>query len=248
MSTGSQHEILRRLWHQKYLIFLISLMVLIAVAPTLAHEQETRLPIYLIVTVVYLSALVAVFHTPRSRWIGTALGLPSLATFWLSYLAKGDAPISLLIAAHFIAVVFFIYGVVVILRTIYEEPTVTINSIFAAICGYLLIGIAFGHLYRIVESTAPGAVQFAGAPETTTKEEDEGKRQHILVYFSFVTLTTVGYGDITPNHPMVRSLAVVEAIIGQFYIAALIGDLIGKRLSQVVSARTSEPAPKKTDS
>jgi voltage-gated potassium channel Kch len=60
-------------------------------------------------------------------------------------------------------------------------------------------------------------------------------RYFLLAYFSLVTLATVGYGDITPATELARSLAVVEAIVGQFYIAVLIADLIGKKLSQAVA-------------
>jgi voltage-gated potassium channel len=60
-------------------------------------------------------------------------------------------------------------------------------------------------------------------------------RYFFLVYFSLVTLATVGYGDITPATELTRSLAVVEAILGQFYIAVLIADLIGKKLTQSVT-------------
>jgi hypothetical protein len=71
----------------------------------------------------------------------------------------------------------------------------------------------------------------------------EDDRDHLmLTYFSFVTLTSVGYGDITPGSRTVRSLAVLEAIIGQFYIAVLIGELIGKRVSQAVLGQPSGPA------
>jgi hypothetical protein len=62
-----------------------------------------------------------------------------------------------------------------------------------------------------------------------------------LTYFSFVTLTTVGYGDITPAREGPRGLAVVEAMVGQFYVAVLLGELIGKRVSHALEDRPKGP-------
>ena len=65
-----------------------------------------------------------------------------------------------------------------------------------------------------------------------------GHRTHFLfTYFSFITLTTVGYGDITPGGDTARALALVESVAGQFYLAVLIADLVGKRVAQAVSAQ-----------
>jgi hypothetical protein len=66
-------------------------------------------------------------------------------------------------------------------------------------------------------------------------------RQHfVLTYFSFTTLTSLGYGDITPSSDAARSLAVLESLFGQFFIAILIGELIGKRVSQVIADQQTE--------
>src|SRR5204863_7015600 len=99
------------------------------------------------------------------------------------------------------------------------------DSIYGAFCGYLLVGLIFGHLYRCLEALSPGS--FHGNADFMAHVQDERYTHFLLVYFSFVTLTTVGYGDITPASEATRGLAVVEAVIGQFYLAVLIGELIG---------------------
>jgi hypothetical protein len=79
--------------------------------------------------------------------------------------------------------------------------------------GYLLLGLAFGHLYCLLEAVAPGS--FRLREDLAAPVHDPGRRQFLLTYFSLVTLTTVGYGDITPGSDPARGLAAVEAVLGQ---------------------------------
>jgi voltage-gated potassium channel Kch len=86
----------------------------------------------------------------------------------------------------------------------------------------------FGHLYCFFETAVPGSFEGHG---TIPERLPQGERLFFLLgYFSMVTLTTVGYGDIIPATDAVRGLAAVEAVAGQFYIAVLIAELIGRRL------------------
>jgi voltage-gated potassium channel len=116
---------------------------------------------------------------------------------------------------------------------------VSAESICGALCGYMLLGLAFGHLYCILESITPGA--FHGDAEFAIQLRDQSRRHFLLTYFSFATLTTVGYGDITPVRDSARGLSVVEAILGQLYLAVLIAELIGKRVAQALSDRGASP-------
>jgi len=90
------------------------------------------------------------------------------------------------------------------------------HRIVAAIVVYLLIGVLWARLYEIAGLMIPGAFNIANGTATITS----------YLYFSFVTLATIGYGDITPVHSVVRNLAVLEAITGQMYIAVLIAQLV----------------------
>jgi hypothetical protein len=88
------------------------------------------------------------------------------------------------------------------------------ERICAALCVYLLAGIAFGGVFAALEAVAPGSLEGAG--------DDIGS----AVYFSFMTLTSVGYGDIAPLTPAARALAMLEAVFGQLYLAVLIARLV----------------------
>src|SRR5262249_16444355 len=158
----------------------------------------------------------------------------------IDYVLPGLPRIPLLVGFHLVAALLFGFTVATILRAIHKEASVSADAIYGALCGYLLVGAAFGHLYCLTEALNPGS--FRGSEQFSTQLEMDDRHHFMLIYFSFVTLTSVGYGDITPGSGIVRSLAVVEAMMGQFYIAVLIGELIGKRVSQAVSGQTSGPA------
>jgi hypothetical protein len=97
------------------------------------------------------------------------------------------------------------------------------DKIFAAICAYLLIGYAWAFGYSILDEFHPSA--FA-APTEVARNDYVGRVMQMR-YFSFTTLATVGYGDIVPRTPGARTMAILEAILGQFYLVALIGRLVG---------------------
>lgn len=97
---------------------------------------------------------------------------------------------------------------------------VNTHRVFGAIAAFLLIGLAFSQMHRIVAMNTPGAYLVLGAPA----DYDTVVTQ--MHYFSFVTLTSLGYGDITPAHPVARALTVLEALVGVLYPAALLGWLV----------------------
>ena len=106
------------------------------------------------------------------------------------------------------------------------------NKIVGAVCIYLLLGLIWTTLYLMVSELVPGS--FNGLASSTWDETFPE-----LVYFSFTTITTLGYGDISPSAPLTRFLALAEAIVGQFYIAVLVASLVGIRISRPSNDSTS---------
>jgi len=105
-------------------------------------------------------------------------------------------------------------------RTLRPGP-VTIYRVMGGIAGYLLIGYTWVFAYQLLVQTVPAAVQLENA-----MSDGLSRQPNDLVYFSFITLTTVGYGDVRPVHPLARSMAVAEALVGQLYLAILIMGLV----------------------
>ena len=94
---------------------------------------------------------------------------------------------------------------------------VTGDEIYGAVSVYILLGFVWGLAYGLLELVRPGSIRSAGGP----------LRPGDFMYFSFITLMTVGYGDMSPAGPVARSLAIVEAMVGVIFIAVLIGRLVG---------------------
>ena len=109
----------------------------------------------------------------------------------------------------------------IILTRVFKKGPVTFRRIEGAIASYLLLGIAWAYAYQLVAHSDPAA--FTGALTASTGISS-------WTYFSFVTLATLGYGDISPVHPIARSLATAEAITGQLYLAILIARLVSQEL------------------
>jgi hypothetical protein len=115
---------------------------------------------------------------------------------------------------------------------------------------YLLLGLTWGLLYIIIFELQPGAFSFGGA--AVASSSDPLPIFPILTYFSLTTLSTIGFGDITPVSLQARYVAVTEGIAGQFYLAILVARLVGMQMSQAASQRAEKPAtpalkPEETD-
>jgi len=128
------------------------------------------------------------------------------------------------LASLIILLLFCVLSATVAMRQILFVQKIDANKLFGSVCIYLLIGIAWSLLYVFVNYANHDS--FIGIVEETDHE-----RLWEFIYFSFVTLTTLGYGDISPVSPLARSLAYLEAIFGQIYIAILVASLVGAYLS-----------------
>ena len=108
----------------------------------------------------------------------------------------------------------------IVLLVMFRHGPVSWSRIQGGICAYLLIGMAWASAFDLVEQIHHGAFHFVSEP--TNIDQLYSK----LIYFSFATLTTVGFGDVLPVNPFARSLAIAEAIVGQLFPAILIGALV----------------------
>ncbi len=100
-----------------------------------------------------------------------------------------------------------------------ELQEISFDHIAAALSAYLLFGVVWGIAYYLLELFAPGSLSVSG--------DFQADLVGTYTYFSFVTLTTLGYGDVLPVSQQAKSLALVEAVVGQLYLAVLIGKLVG---------------------
>jgi hypothetical protein len=144
---------------------------------------------------------------------------------WVAYTA-GSTGAQIVGSATTVA--FLSYTVGVILNDVLRGGRVTTDKVLGAICVYLLLGVIWASLYAIVDLASSehafrGAVGAAGP--------DGGLGFSNLLYFSFVTLTTLGYGDIVPVSSIARTLSILEGVTGPLYLAVLIARLVGLHIA-----------------
>ena len=132
----------------------------------------------------------------------------------------GLAPWEALSGAVSIGILMFL-----VLSRVFQAGPITTQRIEGAVAVYLLFGLMWADIYQFLELLSPGAFQI---PSGAAGVSD---RFSPLLYFSFITLTTLGYGDIVPIHPVARSLAMVEALTGQLYPAILIARLVSMEIA-----------------
>jgi len=138
---------------------------------------------------------------------------------WIN-LVKGET-----LAVHLImliiSIIFWGWVTISVLRQISKENEVSIQVIYGAISGYILIGLMGAMVAAMIELVIPGSYNFSVIIEYDYSD---------FFYFSFVTLTTLGYGDITPVNRPAETLSIVLSLAGQLYMTILIAILIGKFL------------------
>jgi hypothetical protein len=227
------------LLRQRFEVLLLALAGLIVVYPWLHEPGSGRLLFGVVRTLSFLAAFLVLFPSRPLRLVAAALGAPTIVGNWTEYALPGLPDLPVAVAFHGCAALFFAFTIATVLHGIYRAGTVTAESIYGALAAYLLVALAFSHLYCVVEAAHPGS--FRGSEELTRQLQDRSSRHFVLTYFSLITLTTLGYGDIAPASGPARGLAALEAILGQFYIAVLLAELVGKRAAQGRPAPPADP-------
>jgi hypothetical protein len=198
-----------------------SLVVLIVTSPFLEDFAGGDLVEAVLVTMVMVLAVLAVGGRRRVLTLALLLVTPTLVAKWGNHVWPHAVRPEIYLAA---SAVFFLFVIGHLLRFILRAPRVDANVLCAGISGYLLLGLLWVPAYLLVARatpTPPGAFAIGAPPGS-----DGVMRGFNSFYFSFITLTTVGYGDITPVSKVARMLSVLEAITGVFYVAVLISRLV----------------------
>jgi len=126
---------------------------------------------------------------------------------------------------------FFAYFIYILLINVFKTDKITTDLIYGAICIYLLLGVEWAFIYSILDYIRPGSISFAMLEGATGDfNQDFVHRAPHYLYFSFTTLTTLGYGDIAPQTLSARMMTSLESILGQFYLTILVARMIGLHL------------------
>ncbi|MHC5540356.1 ion channel [Singulisphaera rosea] len=214
----------------RYGLLLTLLLALVLLTPWLSGGDVLASPIDVLVFAVMLAGIRASASGRRPLILGMSLTVATLGVHCAAYLKLNP----LLFGLHHILVLAGLaYASGMILSAILRHAEVTLETLKAAVCVYLLIGLAWVFAYAVVGMAYPGSFRFpmegqGAVPVRVTV------RDHFpdLMYFSFATLTTLGYAEMVPRGPHVQTLCYVEAIVGQIYMTILIARLVGMHISR----------------
>ena len=200
---------------------LVALIVLFASFPFIEKLDAGELLKSILLTIVLLSAVRTIASRGPVLITALVLAIPTLAARWIQLYRPDFLPPEIFLIGAILLVIFVTYH---LLQFVLRAPEVTTEVLCASIAAYLLLGLAWTFAYWLVAEIIPGAFSV-----NVTVGSDGSIKSFNGFYFSFVTLSTVGYGDITPVAPVARMLAAAEAMTGLLYVAVLIARLVSLR-------------------
>ena len=219
-----------------FLALLLSLLILFLLSPFTGMG-------FLIRAGVVIAAAAVVFSTLRlvamhRRWLVLAVVLGLSGTLLKISSALWEVEM-LYVMSELLLLVFYLLLSAMILTHVVRSPRVSMDNVMGAACVYLVMGFIWAKLFILVEWFQPGSFTLSplisegsGGAHLSTAEAGQ------LTYLSFITLTTVGYGDLTPIKPAARMLAMLEGLAGQLYVAIMIARLVALQVSQNIRSRS----------
>ncbi len=200
--------------HHRFSYLLLAELVLILGFPLLQHMQMGLYGVLGIV--VFVAALHAVYGEGRWTILAFVLGVPAIAG---NLLASSGYTRVLFIPGLIFGSVFLLFVTSLILKSVVAAARVTMETLYGSIAAYVMIGLTWGGIFFLLEAVEPSAFHAALKPGATLPWPD-------FMFFSFVTLTTVGYGDMVPVSALAKSLVMLEAVTGVMYPAIMIARLV----------------------
>jgi len=221
----------------RFSILLATMLLLFVVQPFFEGHRLALTLLNIFVSGIMLSGIYAVSQKKRDLLIASTLAVPALIGRWFLLFTPYR---EIFFVSTVFALSFFVFTAAIILSHVVRARRVTADTISAALCSYLLIGMVWAVLYTVIEFLHPGSFSL---PPRQQVFADEGlllkfQFSH-FVYYSFVTLTSTGFGDITSLTDPARAFSMLEAIVGQFYIAVLISRLVGLYIVHSLEERKS---------
>jgi hypothetical protein len=228
--------VMAALLHHRFTILLATLLALLLVVPVGLEFLASAAPEaaswgLVVVSICFvLACILAVGGRRRALKFALGLGIPvlllDLAALWL-----WQGHLALIRSGTRALFVGFI--IVALLRHLFRPRRITFDTISASLCVYLLLGVCWANVFAVIETASPGSFVDNGGQDGGPRSwEDEGARTFRLLYFSYVTLSSVGYGDILPRTTLARMCAITEAMMGQGYLLVMVSRLVGIQVAQ----------------
>ena len=195
------------------------IMALLVLGPILEKFVAIRILIDIFLTAIVLSMLYIATYKKRLVQIGRLLAMVMLISLWLKYFFNYEVFAA---TSMMIGVLFTIVVTAHTLAFIIKSETVTREVLYAAMVIYLLVAQLWALVYTFLDLIDPASFNLP-----------QGQSDFLLFeYYSFVTLTTLGYGDITPLTKVAKAFSVLEAVVGQLYLVVVVAWFVGMRVSR----------------
>jgi hypothetical protein len=201
--------------------------------PLVGHRSELGGAISdAVLSAICLYVIFIVFGQEREKRIALALILPAFACNFGIYVLPDGIHVASEVVYHCFMVAFLGFAVAVILRDIFKKSVISGDDVIGAFCGYMLLGLVWANLYTLTYLVVRSG--FAVNPEIAWRMAEWHHRRALFEYLSFTTLTSLGYSDITPVGPPAYTLTWLEVMVGQFYMAVVVAQLVGIKLAQAL--------------
>jgi len=217
-----------------YIYLLISLMLMLVLFPFLNQSLFSQILFNLFFSLTLIASLYTISTTLKRFLLGILFLVPSLITRWVPYFSSFQVDI---IINHVVTFLFLCYIIYVICYSIFSEKNIRLNTVYGATCVYILLGVLWATVFGFIDYLDPHAFSDLDLAYGSGYLDPLTYRFENILYFSFVTLTTLGYGDIVPLSPGVKFLSIIEAITGQLYIATSIARTLGLYISHRYKGR-----------
>jgi hypothetical protein len=224
--------------NRRFSILLVILLGLLAGPPLLLDAGISAAWFDALMSLFLLAVILSLCVDRRQRLFALALGLPTIIFTLGGHTLPGQISAWALFCGQICQVVFLFGAAGLIVRSLFAANESSFDSVLGAVCGYLFLGLGWAVIYSIIDKLRPES--FHVNPLLLTSADASHLTPQILTYYSFVTLTTVGYGDVTPVSAAARTLAWMEAIAGQFYVAVIVAGLVSLMVANKSRTNTVE--------
>jgi hypothetical protein len=216
-------------WPGRFTVLLATIFLLLVSQPMFTGHDYAQNVATGAISLVLLAALYAVRSVRFLFALALILFVPSVG-FRFVLLFTSSPMIEVVGAIS--SCLFLAVTVIALVSRLFIVTSVTLDTISAAICAYLLAGITFAYAFAVVELQNPGSFNAVLFQKPTSNIAPLMASLHNFIYYSFVCLTTTGFGDIAPISEGARSLSVMESVFGQLYVAILIARLVSLEVAQ----------------
>jgi hypothetical protein len=224
---------------RKYVWMLAALIAMQVAQPYLAYESvPARILSAALLFTAGFSVFIAALNPGRQRWWAAALVVPVvIVEIIYDTLPKSFQPP--LASVYYICVNSFLaFVVALILLRLFHKRFLEIDDVIGAFAGYMILTVLWGNLYALTELLVPGS--FSIDQKIAWQLQEWHTRRALFDFFSFATISGVGYGDMSTTSPTSNSLKWLEVMCGQFYIAIVVASIVGMKLAQAIKPGSSE--------